>query len=51
MTRCDRPAYTATRVSGGCYVLNGRGAPVDCLTPQAVAVNQSSWSAMKQMFR
>jgi hypothetical protein len=51
MTRCDPPQYSAARVSGGCYVLNPSGAPLDCTAPQAVAVLESTWSRMKELYR
>ncbi|MFQ5598982.1 MAG: hypothetical protein ACE5G2_00355 [Candidatus Krumholzibacteriia bacterium] len=44
--QCDDPAFTITRVTGGCYVLN----PVGTL-PCSVAVEESTWSAIKTLYR
>jgi hypothetical protein len=52
LLRCDRPFYSAARVTGGCYVLNPSGAPVPCpLAHAVVAVEPETWSGVKQLFR
>jgi hypothetical protein len=44
-TQCDAPVFTATRVTGSFYCLNpGPHCPID-------AVESSSWSSIKQLFR
>ncbi len=48
---CDRPYYTMTRMSGGCYVLNPSGGILDCLNAQALAVQSETWGGVKNLFR
>jgi hypothetical protein len=45
---CDPPAYTPTRISGGCFILN----PTACdACPCPTAVTTTSWSIVKALFR
>ena len=50
-TRCDSPTYTSVRINGGCYVLNPNGEPTPSCPVGTVAVNSSTWSSVKQLFR
>ena len=47
--RCDNPAYTTVRVTGGCYVLNPSGNPTvgTCQLP----VQGNTWTGVKGLFR
>jgi hypothetical protein len=51
-TRCDGPLFTKVGVPGGCYIANWDGVtdPVE-LCQTHVAVEKSTWSGMKQLFR
>ena len=53
LVRCDPPQYSIARVSGGCYLLNPSGAASDCyeMLHGEVAVSQTTWSGMKQLYR
>ena len=53
LVRCDPPQYSVARVSGGCYLLNPSGAALDCasMLHGELAVNQTSWSGLKQLYR
>lgn len=52
LVHCDPPLYSISRVTGGCYVLNPSGEPIDCLNPQSVvAVAPTSWSALKSLYK
>jgi hypothetical protein len=50
-TQCDRPVYTVTRLSGACFVLNPGVAGLNpCENPKLVAVESTSWTAMKRLY-
>lgn len=51
-TRCDAPEYTKVAVPGGCYILNWDGTtdPVNLCNVET-AVEESTWSGMKQLYR
>lgn len=46
-TMCDSPIYTKVVSTGGCYVLNPSGNPVECTLP----VSPSTWTRVKQLYR
>ena len=50
LTQCDAPSYTATTISGGCYILNPDG-PADCVVPNRVAVTAANWTTVKNLYR
>lgn len=50
--RCDAPVYTLVGVNGGCYIAGWDGTtdPVN-LCQVETAVEENTWSGMKQLFR
>jgi hypothetical protein len=54
-TMCNFPAFSKVRSRGGCYVLNptvGPGQTVeDCTLNDGTAVSESTWSAVKELYR
>jgi hypothetical protein len=48
---CDAPAYTASRVTGGCYVLNPSGPATSCQSLKLVGVETATWSGIKTLYR
>ena len=49
--RCDSPAFTPVRVTGGCYILNWNGDPTVPCAARIVGVEAETWSGVKQLFR
>lgn len=49
--QCDPPFFTQTRVRGGCYILNWDGSPDLGCNSETVAVESSTWSELKALFR
>jgi hypothetical protein len=51
-TRADSPNFTAVRLSGGCYLLNGTGGiATGCASIMRVAVREETWSGVKRLFQ
>ena len=55
VTRCDDPQFTAVRVTGGCYILNGDGFPAPSCYPFGsactVGLSRSTWTQVKALYR
>ena len=48
---CDNPMYTPARVTGGWYVMNYDGPTTFPECPVVVAVEQTTWSAVKKLYQ
>lgn len=48
---CDAPTYTASRVTGGCFVLNPAGPATSCQSLKLVGVETVTWSGIKTLYR
>jgi hypothetical protein len=52
LVQCDSPAYSITRVTGGCYVLNWNGdLRVPCTGVPVTAIESATWAGVKELFR
>lgn len=51
LVRCDIPAYSPVRITGGCYMLNWNGDPNVPCAPVLIGVEAGTWSGVKQLFR
>lgn len=52
-TRCDPPEYTKVAVPGGCYIAGWDGTtnPVNLCAAKIGAVENETWTGMKQLYR